>query len=35
MRGFIVGTVVTAIAFYILVPLLPNISRYDGRRSSG
>jgi putative membrane protein len=30
MRGFIVGTIVTAIAFYILVLLLPNWFGYDG-----
>jgi putative membrane protein len=30
MRGFIVGTIVTAIAFYILVLLFPNWFGYDG-----
>ena len=30
MRGFIVGTIVTAIAFYILVFLLPNWFGYEG-----
>jgi putative membrane protein len=30
MRGFIVGTVVTAIAFYILVLLFPNWFGYEG-----
>ncbi|HEV8280604.1 MAG TPA: phage holin family protein [Candidatus Limnocylindrales bacterium] len=30
MRGFIVGTIVTAIAFYILVLLFPNWFSYDG-----
>ena len=30
MRGFIVGTIVTAIAFYVLVFLLPNWFGYDG-----
>jgi putative membrane protein len=30
MRGFIVGTIVTAIAFYILVLLLPNWFGYEG-----
>jgi putative membrane protein len=30
MRGFIVGTIVTAIAFYILVQLFPNWFAYDG-----
>jgi putative membrane protein len=30
MRGFIVGTIVTAIAFYILVLLFPNWFGYEG-----
>ena len=30
MRGFVIGTVVTAIAFYILVMLLPGMFAYDG-----
>ena len=30
MKGFIVGTVVTAVAFYILVLLLPSMFGYDG-----
>jgi putative membrane protein len=30
MRGFIVGTIVTAIAFYILVLLFPNWFDYGG-----
>ena len=30
MRGFIIGTVVTAVAFYILVTLLPAMFAYDG-----
>jgi putative membrane protein len=30
MRGFIVGTIVTAIAFYILVLLLPDWFGYQG-----
>ena len=30
MRGFIIGTVVTAVAFYILVTLLPTMFAYDG-----
>ena len=30
MRGFIIGTVVTAVAFYILVTLLPDMFAYSG-----
>ncbi len=30
MKGFIIGTVVTAVAFYILVLLLPSMFGYDG-----
>lgn len=30
MRGFIVGTIVTAIAFYILTRFLPQYVNYDG-----
>ena len=30
MKGFIVGTIVTAIAFYILVLLLPDWFAYEG-----
>jgi putative membrane protein len=30
MRGFVVGTIVTAIAFYILVQLLPTMFGYEG-----
>ena len=30
MRGFIIGTVVTAVAFYILVTLLPDMFAYEG-----
>ena len=30
MKGFVVGTIVTAIAFYILVQLLPNWFGYSG-----
>ena len=30
MRGFIVGTVITAIAFFILTRFLPNYVSYDG-----
>ena len=30
MRGFIVGTIVTAIAFYILTMFLPQYVNYDG-----
>ena len=30
MRGFIVGTIVTAIAFYILTTFLPQFVSYDG-----
>lgn len=29
MRGFVIGTVVTAVAFYILVTLLPDMFAYD------
>ncbi len=29
MRGFVIGTVVTAVAFYILVTLLPSMFGYD------
>ena len=30
MRGFVIGTVVTAVAFYILVMLLPGMFSYSG-----
>lgn len=30
MKGFIVGTVVTAIAFYVLTTFLPQFVSYDG-----
>ena len=30
MRGFIIGTVITAVAFYILVMLLPGMFGYEG-----
>jgi putative membrane protein len=30
VRGFIIGTVVTAVAFYILVTLLPDMFAYSG-----
>ena len=30
MRGFVIGTVVTAVAFYILVTLLPSMFAYSG-----
>ena len=30
MRGFVIGTVVTAVAFYILVLLLPDMFGYTG-----
>ena len=30
MRGFIVGTIITAIAFYILTRFLPSYVNYDG-----
>ncbi len=30
MRGFVIGTVVTAVAFYILVTLLPSMFGYSG-----
>ena len=30
MRGFVIGTAVTAVAFYILVTLLPDMFGYDG-----
>lgn len=30
MRGFIVGTVITAIAFYVLTRFLPQFVSYDG-----
>jgi putative membrane protein len=30
LRGFIVGTIVTAIAFYILTTFLPQFVSYDG-----
>jgi putative membrane protein len=30
VRGFIVGTVITAIAFYVLTRFLPQFVRYDG-----
>ena len=31
MKGFIVGTVVTAIAFYVLTRFLPQFVSYDGQ----
>lgn len=31
MRGFIVGTVVTAIAFFVLTKFLPQFVSYDGQ----
>ena len=31
MRGFIVGTIVTAIAFYVLTTFLPQFVSYDGQ----
>ena len=30
MRGFVIGTAVTAVAFYILVTLLPTMFGYEG-----
>ena len=30
MRGFIVGTIITAIAFYVLTTFLPGYVSYDG-----
>jgi putative membrane protein len=30
LRGFVIGTAVTAVAFYILVTLLPDMFAYDG-----
>ena len=30
MRGFVIGTVVTAVAFYVLVTLLPGMFAYEG-----
>jgi putative membrane protein len=30
VRGFVIGTAVTAVAFYILVTLLPDMFAYDG-----
>lgn len=30
MRGFVIGTVVTAVAFYVLVTLLPGMFGYEG-----
>ena len=30
MKGFIIGTVITAVAFYILVMLLPGMFSYSG-----
>ena len=30
MRGFIVGTVITAVAFYVLTTFLPQFVSYDG-----
>lgn len=30
MKGFVIGTVVTAVAFYILVMLLPSMFGYSG-----
>lgn len=30
MRSFVIGTVITAVAFYILVQLLPTMFGYDG-----
>lgn len=31
MKGFIVGTIVTAIAFYVLTTFLPQFVKYDGQ----
>jgi putative membrane protein len=30
VKGFVIGTVVTAVAFYLLVQILPNMFGYDG-----
>jgi putative membrane protein len=30
VKGFVIGTIVTAIAFYILVKLIPGFVTYDG-----
>ncbi len=30
MKGFVISTIVTAVAFYILVQLLPSMFGYDG-----
>jgi putative membrane protein len=30
VRGFVIGTVVTAVAFYVLVTLLPGMFGYEG-----
>lgn len=30
MKGFVIGTVVTAVAFYLLVQVLPDMYAYDG-----
>lgn len=30
MKGFVIGTVVTAVAFYLLVQILPTMFGYDG-----
>lgn len=30
MKGFVIGTIVTAIAFYILVKLIPGFVTYEG-----
>jgi len=30
LRGFIVGTIITAIAFYVLITFLPDYVSYDG-----
>lgn len=30
MKGFVIGTVVTAVAFYILVQVFPSMFAYDG-----
>jgi putative membrane protein len=31
LKGFIVGTIVTAIAFYVLTTFLPQFVKYDGQ----
>ena len=35
MRGFIVGTIVTAIAFYVLTKFLPQYVSYDVETTMG